>query len=362
MLKKLMLILSLLGFVLLAALFLLRKEKNSSFFSDPKITLGYYLFFDKNLSVNHSRSCASCHDPKLAFTDGYRSSVSTLGENLLHNAPSILNTSSMLVYDWAHPNVTTLEHQMLRPLVGTTPVELGLHLHETSCYEYLEHDSMYQVWFKAAYPKEPHWNRKRLQECIAAFEKNLRSTNSPYDAYIAGNQHALSDAAKRGMQLFFSTTLKCSSCHGGRLFSNASFTRNPDSVYFNIGLYNVQQRSLYPAYDNGLIQYSKRTEDDGKFKVPSLRNVALTAPYMHDGSIQTLEEVLELYARGGRLIALGPQAGDGRLNQNKHPFLTGFTLSESDKQNLLAFLNSLSDTTYLQQPWAQFPKYFLNRK
>jgi cytochrome c peroxidase len=178
------------------------------------------------------------------------------------------------------------------------------------------------------------------------YEKKLQSTNSPYDQFLKGGV-ALNPSQEHGRQLFFSEKLKCSSCHGGALFTNASISKKIDSVYFNIGLYNIQNKNSYPSTDIGLQEKTSNVSDNGKFKAPSLRNVALTAPYMHDGSMASLDEVIDMYARGGRNTTSTYNYGDGKLNKNKHAFISGFEISKEEKQDLIHFLETLTDTSYL---------------
>ena len=147
--------------------------------------------------------------------------------------------------------------------------------------------------------------------------------------------------------------MACKNCHQPPNFTNAD--QEIQHVYFNTGLYNVKNENKYPVADNGIIQYTKNPIDNGKYKVPSLRNVALTAPYMHDGSVQTLSEVIDIYAAGGRNITNGPNLGDGRKNRLKNKLITGITLGNQEKKDLLNFLHTLTDSTIFQNPKFQNP-------
>lgn len=326
------------------------------------IETGHYLFFDTRLSHNNTKSCGSCHDPKFAFTDGYRRSITTNGDNVKHNAPSLINIAFYNYFDWANPAVTTLEKQHERPLFNQNPAELGAKGNESAILKRLSTDERYQQFFATAFPgeKDPI-NFSNIIRSIASFVKTLRSFNSPYDKFISGDSNALSPSAKAGMDLFFSDRLNCSSCHTPPLFTTAGKTKNTDSIYFNTGLYNVLNKNKYPAEDIGLAGISNKPEDDGKFKTPSLRNVAITAPYMHDGSVNTLEEVIALYQQGGRLINTGPFAGDGRNNYLKNKLISGFILSAKEKNELLDFLFHLTDSSVLINPGFQNP-FNLNNK
>ena len=155
------------------------------------------------------------------------------------------------------------------------------------------------------------------------------------------------------MKLFFSERLECFHCHGGFNFTDSTTHANTDVErvgYHNTGLYNLGNTGAYPSANTGLFDMTGERRDMGRFKAPSLRNIAVTAPYMHDGSVATLTDVIANYERGGRLIAEGPFAGDGRLSPFKSEFVTGFELSDAERADLLAFLESLTDKTVLSEP------------
>jgi len=183
--------------------------------------------------------------------------------------------------------------------------------------------------------------------------RSIVSFDSAYDRYLAGDDSALDPAAVRGMDLFFSERLECFHCHGGFNFTDSTTHAN-DRVarvgFHNNGLYNIDANGAYPGDNTGLYDMTGERRDMGRFKAPTLRNVAVTAPYMHDGSIATLEEVLAHYERGGRLIEAGENAGDGRRSPFKSEFVVGFELSDAERADLLAFLNALTDESVLQDP------------
>ena len=326
------------------------------------IETGRYLFFDTRLSYNNTKSCGSCHDPKFAFTDGYRRSITANGDNVKHNAPSLVNIAFQNYFDWANPGVATLEKQHERPLFNEDPAELGAKGNETLILKRIKADTGYRKKFAEVFPgtKEPI-SFSTIISSIAAFVRTLRSSNSPYDKFIKGDTAAMSLSAKGGMALFFSQRLNCSSCHTAPFFTLATITKNKDSIYLNTGLYNVLNKNKYPEDDNGLETITKNPADNGKFKIPSLRNVVLTAPYMHDGSINTLEEVIDIYANGGRQIAAGPFAGDGRNNSLKDKRIKGLLLLPAERKQLLDFLFTLTDSTVLTNPAFQNP-FNLNNK
>ena len=196
---------------------------------------------------------------------------------------------------------------------------------------------------------------------MASFERTIISARSPYDRYhYDRDDTAISPAARRGEQLFFSQPLSCFRCHNGFNFSGATDFegRHEGGVpeYHNTGLYNLAGPLSYPSPNTGVYEVTHRSEDIGKFKAPTLRNIAVTAPYMHDGSIATLDEVLEHYAAGGRTIADGPHQGVGHDNPNKSPIVKGFPLTAEQKADLIAFLTALTDNDLLNDtrfadPW-----------
>ena len=303
-------------------------------------TLGRYLFFETKISINNTKSCASCHSPEFAFTDGYRTSITSLGENVLHNAPSLVNTVYLKRFDWANPNAISFETQIKRPLYGNHPVELGLDKHFSELQDFLKKDSLYAALFQKAFSDSIKlFTLTQIELAIAAYEKTLVSQSSNFDTGV------LNPAAHNGLKLFTSKRLNCVACHPPPNFTLATLTGNMDSVYANIGLYNVGNKNEYPSTDNGIYNTTHLAKDNGKFKIPSLRNVMLTAPYMHDGSIATIDEVIDMYARGGRNIDYGNYKGDGKLNTNKSPLITGFTLTNEEKSDLIKFLTSLTDST-----------------
>lgn len=318
--------------------------------------LGHRLFFDTRLSFNNTKSCASCHDPALAFTDGYRRSITASGDMTLRNAPSLINISGYKYYDWADPGIVTLEQQHLRPLFGQDPIELGAKENEEKILLRLNNDGAYKKLFRAAFPEktEPVTLENSIF-AIAAYIRSLQSLSSPYDFYIAGDSNALNASERRGMQLFFSGRTQCASCHPPPLFTLAGLSSNIDSVYRNTGLYNIGNKGYYPVSDPGLAARTGNPDHDGKFKIPSLRNVSLTSPYMHDGSVRSLTEVLAIYKQGGRILKEGPMAGDGRKHPGKDPRISGFDLSSDEKDALVDFLYALTDTTLSSRPQFKNP-------
>ena len=319
-----------------------------------KVELGRYLFYDTRLSVNGKTSCATCHRQELAFTDGRTVSVGTTGERHSRSAMSLVNVAYSGVLTWSNPGMKALEDQALVPMFGEHPVELGLREGDGFPSK-LRLDPRYQVLFENAFPADrERFTVGNVTKALASFERSIISARSPYDRYHYGrDDSAVSESAKHGEVLFFSQHISCFRCHSGFNFSDATVSEaRPDREieFHNTALYNLPGPLSYPTPNVGIYEYTKRAADVGKFKTPTLRNIAVTAPYMHDGSIATLEGVLDQYAAGGRTIVSGANAGIGRDNPNKHHLIGGFTLSPQDRADLIAFLQTLADEAVLHDP------------
>src|SRR5262245_60037967 len=318
-----------------------------------KVEMGRRLFYDTHPSVNKRQSCASCHKQSLAFTDSLATAVGTTNERHPRGSMSLANTGYNPVLTWANPGMQSLEEQALVPMFGTDPVELGLDAQDTRYLRELERDTVYKRLFPRAFPGDAaSLTLDHVARAIAAFERTIISVRSPYDRYRAGDRDAISESAKRGERFFMSFRQGgCFLCHGGWNFNgNLRFEGQREATIelFNTGLYNVAGEFSYPAKNTGEHEFTKRREDVGKVRAPTLRNIAVTAPYMHDGSIATLGEVLDHYAAGGRTIQSGPNAGVGRDNPNKSRLVRGFPMTAIEKQDLIAFLESLTDSTFLR--------------
>jgi len=323
--------------------------------TSAKVELGRQLFYDTRLSGTGTYACATCHRQELAFTDGLPRAVGATAEPHPRSAPSLANVAYNASLTWADPEVTTLEEQAHSPMLNEHPVELGLAGREQQVLSRLHDDPRYVEMFDAAFPGDTEaFTLDNVAKAIAAFERTLISGDSPYNRLVwGGEMDALSDSARRGMRLFFSDRLQCSECHAGFTLSGpAAFEgdRGVRPAFHNTGLYDVDGLGSYPDDNRGLVDHSGLPEDMGKFRAPTLYNVAVTAPYMHDGSVATLAEVLDIYAAGGRRVTSGPHAGDGRTNRNKSFRVTGFGLTGEEKGDLLAFLESLTDERFLTDP------------
>jgi cytochrome c peroxidase len=279
--------------------------------------LGKKLFFDKRLSKRSTVSCASCHLPQLAFSDSTALSKGDRGITTSSNSPTLANVAY-------HPYLTraggvpTLEMQILVPIqeheeFDFNIVELAQRLSDVEDY--------HQMAIKA-YDRE--MDPYVITRALANFERSLISGHSPYDLYTyQGKSNALSELALQGRDLFYSDKTHCSQCHGG----------------FNFTHYAFENNGLYTDYaDPGRQRFTQLSEDNGKFKVPTLRNIGVTGPYMHDGSLPTLRSVLEHYNQGGQ------------PHPNTSSWIQPLELSESDMDALIAFLESLTDELFLQNP------------
>ncbi len=333
--------------------------------SVAKVELGRHLFHDKRMSVNGQQSCASCHRQELAFTDGLPRSIGTTGMQHPRGSMSLANVAYNPALTWADPAMRALEDQALVPMLGTDPVELGLGGREAEFLRTVRRDTVYQRLFARAFAEAPDpYSIPNVVRAIAAFERTMLSMRSPYDRYrYGGERDAISESARRGEAFFFSGQQGgCFQCHGGWNFSGPvrfEGRTDVDAPFFNTGLYNTAGAVSYPASNTGVHGITGRAGDIGKFRVPTLRNIAVTAPYMHDGSIATLDEVLDHYAAGGRTITTGPYAGVGRLNPNKAPNVDGFTLTTQQRRDLISFLETLTDSAFLRDtafsdPWPRY--------
>jgi cytochrome c peroxidase len=272
--------------------------------SAAKVALGRRLFFEPRLSITGQHSCGSCHEPGQAYTDGRARAVGATGQPLPHSAMSLVK-----------PEVQSLEAQMLEPLLNEHPVELGLAGRQASVCALLAADPEYRAAFAQAFAQESATavSFPNVIKAIAAFERTLIFGNSPFDRYVFGGDHdVISAEAKRGMQLFYSPRAGCGACHSG--------------FNFNGNWRDSQGNTGKPAFANNGV-------GDQAMRVPTLRNIALTAPYMHDGRFPTLDAVLDHYSRVASL-----PGNDAKLRP--------FNLSTDERADLIAFLQTLTDAEF----------------
>ncbi len=324
--------------------------------TEAKVRLGRYLFYDKRMSLNGTTSCATCHRQELAFTDGRSHAVGATGQAHPRSAMSLVNIAYNAAFNWSDPTVHSLEEQALKPMFSTNPVELGLNVIQDQFLGLTRSDSVYRSLFPRAFPAERDpYTVGNIAKALATFERTILSGTSAYDRFrYERNGDAISESAKRGEILFFlDGGPSCFRCHGGFNFSDAvvavTGTSSPVEMH-NTGLYNLPGPFSYPPPNFGLFEHTRRPPDIGRFKAPTLRNIALTAPYMHDGSVATLIEVIDHYAAGGRTIAVGPYAGVGHDNPAKDKLIHGFYLTPQNRADLVAFLESLTDDGLIHDP------------
>jgi cytochrome c peroxidase len=305
--------------------------------SGRKVALGCRLFFETRLSATKTYSCASCHRPELAFTDGRALAVGAKGDSMQRGAMTLTNVAYNPSFTWASGQVVTLEQQMEQPLFNEHPLEMGLKRDDRELLAWLQGEQSYAAAFRESFPQEAEpVTMSNVIKAIAAFERTLISGRSPFDRYVYDDDRtAFSEGARRGMRLFYSERSGCSSCHFGLNFSGPIVQHGTSAppLFANNG-------SAVKG-DEGLAVETQRPEDVGRFRVPTLRNVALTAPYMHDGRFATLEEVIGHYVAGGRHADAA-----GVIDSQIRPL----DLSAEEKSDLVEFLQGLTDEQFASAP------------
>ena len=282
--------------------------------TEVKIKLGKRLFFEKALSADGTLACASCHVPEKGFADPQQFSVGIRGQKGGRQAPPILNRVFSRKQFW-DGRAASLEEQALGPMMN--PIEMG-HPNVQGILRYLQNDASYVAAFKEAFPEQAGAiNDLTLSRAIASFERTILAGNSPYDRFTQNDDKAaMSEAAFRGYQLFLGKAA-CASCHVGFNFT--------DESYHNLGVGTTAKKA-----DLGRYEITKLDGHQGAFKTPTLRQVTDTAPYMNDGSLKTLEEVVAFYNQGGR------------LNPSLSPKIKPLGLSAQEQKDLIEFLKALS--------------------
>lgn len=267
-----------------------------------KFALGRRLFYDRRLSANGTQSCGDCHQQSHAFSDGKPVAVGSTGQHHTRNAMTLTNAGYNASYTWDSTKVRSLAQQALVPMFNTHPIELGVAGHEQEIVaRFRSEDAL----FRAAFPGERRpVSIRNIARALAAFERALISGHSPYDRLVYGDDsNALSPSAWRGMRLFFTKRAGCSECHQG---------------------FNFSGESRYAGHSQTKPVLVRNGVTEGAFRVPTLRNVELTAPYMHDGSIATIDEVIERYVIARKL-----------------------SLDANDRADLAEFLRSLTDREFV---------------
>ena len=284
-----------------------------------KIELGKLLYFDTRLSKDGSVSCATCHDPQMAWAERDATSTGIGSQVGGRNSPTVINSAYATAQFW-DGRAATLEEQALGPIAN--PIEMGHSLPEM--IGTLNKLAAYKDMFQKVFGTEITGDG--VGKAIAAFERTVLSGNSPYDKHTAGDQSALSDAQKRGLALF--EDAGCATCHTPPLFSNYN--------YFNAGVGMDKEKP-----DEGRKDVTKSDRDLGKFRVPALREVANTAPYFHDGSAKTLEEAVALMAQGGK---------DNPNLSVMMKSVRSAELTEENQKDIVEFLKGLSGEYPIVQP------------
>lgn len=277
-----------------------------------KVALGRRLFLDKRLSQDQTVSCATCHQPERAFTDSRTVAAGVFGRKGLRSTPTIVNRAYGKAFFW-DGRIQTLEEQVLQPILAETEMDMTVE----QVVARLEQSERDRRGFQEAFGREI--NPEDLARALASFVRTILSGDAPYDRYINGDLNALSEEARRGLEIFRGKG-NCTDCHLGPNLT--------DERFHNTGVAWRDGRFLDP----GRYAATQKTLDRGKFKTPTLREIARTAPYMHDGSLATLEEVVDYYDKGGNRAP--------NLDPDLHPL----NLSDDDNKALVAFLRTLSGT------------------
>lgn len=285
-----------------------------------RVELGRRLFFDPLLSSDRTISCASCHKPEKAFADDVAFSAGVGGATGERNTPTLLNVGGRTSMFW-DGRAETLEDQAVFPIEN--PVEMNLPIAEA--IERIEASADYKELFAVAY--EGKITPRTVGRALAAFQKTLKSFDTPYDSFNLGDDSAISASAKRGRLLFIGRA-KCADCHSGNDFTSERFR--------NIGLFDGSKLS-----DRGRGKITGNPADDGQFKVPTLRNVAVTAPYMHNGMFKTLREVITYYSEPDKVVP-GQKGRDASMGEP-------LRLTPEEIEDIESFLRTLTDRRFIAQ-------------
>jgi cytochrome c peroxidase len=309
--------------LLTAALLIVSCARKAERLPADEVQLGEMLFFDPVLSRDSTISCASCHKPEFAFADNVALSRGINNQKTSRNTPSAMNLRDRNFYFWDGRS-ETLEHQAMGPVENSGEMDFPASL----LVRKMLHSAYYQRLFRHVYGQPP--SRELVAKALAAYERTLETSNTAFDKYMSGEDTSLFTAsARRGLEIF-NVKGKCFDCHFG-----PDFTGNDQ--FRNIGLYNGQELN-----DKGRFLITGKESDLGRFKTPGLRNVAVTAPYMHNGMFSTLREVIEYYNEPDRFVP---------NSINRDTLLSKpLNLTEQDKEDLENFLRSLTDKRFIRVP------------
>ncbi len=290
---------------------------NTSQTLNAKIELGRRLFYDADLSINGTMSCATCHEQRRAFTDGNSAHPGALGDQGKRNVPGLANVGLHKNLTWGHNHLSGLAEQALAPIRGTDPIEMGMNGYENEITKRLSQNGCYQKLFSLAFSDQKGAiNLNTVTQALESFEKTLISNNSLYDQKMRAKQPLPTKEAREGKKLFFGAA-KCNTCHSAPLFS--------DDDFHQIQPKNQTPNPLFKDY--GLSDVTGNIKDKNVFRTPSLRNAALTSPYWHDGSAKTLDDAIRKH--------------NLKINQN---------MSSKDIQKIITFINTLTDNDFVTNP------------
>lgn len=290
--------------------------------SDVRVELGRRLFYDADLSINGTMACATCHEQHHGFADGNATHPSVHGDPGRRNVQTLANVGTFASLTWGDPRVTRLEDQALIPIAGKTPVEMGFGGQEKVLENRIGDRACYRKLFAAAFPdKGGEVSMATITKALDAFQRTLVSRDAPYDRKMRGETVAVSATATRGEGLFFGKA-QCATCHAAPDFTDASGDK-PQAAFHRI--------DLPFSGDQGLGEITGKAADNGRFRTPSLRNVAISAPYLHDGSARTL-------------------AGAIRRHRD------AMRLKDGEVEDLVAFLRTLTDDRFVADPRSSLPK------
>lgn len=285
--------------------------------SQAKVELGHRLFYDADLSIDGTLACAGCHGQHRAFSESNATHPGVRGAAGRRNVMTLSNVAYYSALTWGDPSLRSLEAQVLVPTLGEHPIEMGMKGQEAEVARRLGTDACYRQMFAAAFPeRKGAIGMETVALALAAFERTLISFRSDYD------RQALSEAARRGEGLFFGPRLACATCHAAPLFTDAN-SADPLAAFHRI--------EAADARDRGLAEITGKAGDAGRFRTPSLRNVALSPPYLHDGSARTLPDAIR-----------------------RHEQASALTNAELD--DLVAFLGGLTDQAFVTDPRFALPK------
>ncbi len=290
---------------------------DDNIYTSERWELGKKMFYDPIMSIDSSISCGSCHKASFGFGDNISITDGVFGRPGSRNVPTLSNIGYHPYYT-REGGVSSLEMQVLIPIQEHNEFNSNI----VAIADKMKSINEYVEMSEKAYQRAP--DSYVIARALSNFERSLISGNSHYDRYFYHNEEeSISSEAKKGADLFYSEELGCANCHGG----------------FNFANYQFENNGLYEKYeDQGRFRLTNIDSDIGKFKVASLRNIGLTAPYMFDGSLSTLEEVIQHYASGGY------------PHVNKSEFLKGFEISAEEQAQLIAFLHSLTDRSFVENP------------